>query len=39
MDDLKKYAKDNNQQTGLRSIAKKFSYDIRMEFQLKKGAI
>ena len=34
MDDLKTYAKDDNQQAGLRAVVKKFSDDIRMEFGL-----
>ena len=38
MDDLKTYAKDDNQQTGLLSIVKKFTDDIKMEFGLDKCA-
>ena len=34
MDDLKTYAKDENQQPNLLTVAKKFSDDIRMEFGL-----
>lgn len=38
MDDLKTYAKDDNQQAGLRAVVKKFSDDIRMEFGLEQSA-
>ena len=38
MDDLKTYAKDRYQQTGLLNIVKTFSDDIRMEFGLAKCA-
>ena len=38
MDDLKTYSKDDNQQTGLLTVVKKFSDDIRMEFGLEKCA-
>ena len=38
MDDLKTYAKDDNQQAGLLTVVKKFSNDIRMEFGLEKCA-
>ena len=38
MDDLKTYAKDDNQQAGLLTVVKKFSDDIRMEFGLEKSA-
>ena len=36
MDDLKTYSNNDNQQTGLLSIVKKFSDDIKMEFGLEK---
>ena len=38
MDDLKTYAKDDNQQAGLLNIVKTFSDDINMEFGLDKCA-
>ncbi len=38
MDDLKTFARDENQQTGLLTIVKTFSDDIRMEFGLQKCA-
>ena len=38
MDDLKTFAKDDNQQTGLLTIVKTFSDDIKMEFGLDKCA-
>ena len=38
MDDLKTYAKDDNQQACLLTVVKKFSDDIRMEFGLEKSA-
>jgi hypothetical protein len=38
MDDLKTFARDDNQQTGLLNIVKTFSDDIRMEFDLDKCA-
>ena len=38
MDDLKTFAKDDNQQTGLLTIVKAFSDDIKMEFGLDKCA-
>ena len=38
MDDLKTYAKDDNQQAGLLTVVTKFSDDIRMEFGLEKCA-
>ena len=38
MDDLKTYAKDDNQQSNLLTVAKKFSDDIQMEFGLEKSA-
>ena len=38
MDDLKTYAKDDNQRTCLLSIIKKFTDDIKMEFGLDKYA-
>ena len=38
MDDLKTYSKDGNQQTGLLTVVKKFSDDIRMDFGLEKCA-
>ena len=38
MDDLKTFAKDDNQQTGLLTIVKTFSDDIKMEFGLEKCA-
>ena len=36
MDDLKLYAKDNNEREGLLRIVKEFSDDIGMEFRLSK---
>ena len=38
MDDLKTFAKDNNQQMDLLTIVKTFSDDIKMEFGLDKCA-
>ncbi len=38
MDDLKTFAKDDNQQKGLLTIVKTFSDDIRMDFGLDKCA-
>ena len=38
MDDLKTYAKDDNQQPNLLTVVKKFSDDIRTEFGLEKSA-
>ena len=38
MDDLKTFTRDDNQQTGLLTIVKTFSDDIRMEFGLDKCA-
>lgn len=38
MDDLKTYAKDDNQETCLLSLVKKFADDIKMEFGLDKYA-
>ena len=38
MNDLKTYAKGYNQKTGLLSIVKKFTHDIKMEFGLDKCA-
>ena len=36
MDDLKTFAKDDNQETGMLTIVKAFSDDIKMEFRLDK---
>ena len=38
MDDLKTFAKNDNQQTGLLTVVETFSDDIRMEFGLDKYA-
>ena len=38
MDDLKTFAKGDNQQTGLLTIVKNFSDDIKMEFGLYESA-
>ena len=38
MDDLKTYAKDDNQQSNMLTVAKKFSDDIQMGFGLEKSA-
>ena len=38
MDDLKTYAKDDNQQPNLLTVVKKFSDDIQIEFGLEKSA-
>ena len=38
MDNLKTYTKNDNQQAGLLTVVKKFSYDIRMKFGLEKCA-
>ena len=38
MDDLKTYAKDDNQHSSMLTVAKKFSDDIQMEFGLEKTA-
>ena len=38
MDDLKTYAKDDNQQPNLLTVVKKFSDDLQIEFGLEKSA-